>query len=80
MTAEGFTGMSTDGDGGGEAYDTLSSEFALAVADVQNCFHYLGIGERYGDLFCYLYRVTAKEMALVGHVVDGRRLGPDDRV
>ena len=46
MTAEGFAGMSTDGDGGGEAYDALSSEFALAVTDVQNCFHYLKIGER----------------------------------
>ena len=41
VTAEGFAGIGIDGDGGDEAYDALSSEFALAVADVQDCFHYL---------------------------------------
>ena len=38
------------------------------------------IGDAYGEFFCYPYQVTAKEMGIVGHVVNGRRLAPGDNV
>ena len=78
VMAEGFANIGIDGDGGGLAHDMVGTEFSLAIADVQNCFHYLKIGDRYGEFFCYPYRVTAKEMGLVGHTIRGRRLGPCD--
>ena len=78
VTAEGFAGIGIDGDGGGEAHEHVAADFSLAIADVQNCFHYLKIGDAYGEFFCYPYKVTAKEMKLVGKVYNGRRLRPDD--
>ena len=80
VTSEGFADISIDGDGGSEQGQPFASQFALAIAYVQNAFHYLKIGDEYGKYFCYPYKVTAKEMGIVGHVVGGKRLGPDDSV
>ena len=70
VTAEGFAGIGIDGDGGGDAHAAVSADFSLAIADVQNCFHYLKIGVDYGQYFCYPYQVTAREMGLVGTMLN----------
>ena len=73
VTAEGIANIAVDGDGGSEEGAALAAEFALAVADVQNAFHDLKIEEEHGQYFCYPFKVTAKEMGMVGHMLDGKR-------
>lgn len=67
MTAEGYAGIEV------ENFDASCPElsYALAVGDVQNAFHYLKINEEYGSCFCYPFDVTAKEVGMVGEVLDG---------
>ena len=76
VTAEGLANIAVDGDGGSEQARALGAGVALAIADVQNAFHYLKIGLEYGQYFCYPFEVTAKEMGLVGHIVEGVRCTP----
>ena len=68
LTAEGFASIGIDCD---LDIDDIAADYSLAIADVQNCFHYLKIGEEYSEWFCYPYRVGAREVGLTGHIFGG---------
>ena len=49
----------------------------LGISDIDNCFHRLRLPVTLSDWFCLVPTFTARELGIVGEVINGITLGPD---